>query len=141
PAVPFTAGLSVLSASGAYRVTIQDATATDSSGAATAGAGIGYDTFTVAVTSAADGGAGASTDGLTIGVPAIPGEVPADPYMPVHKHGSSTIPAIAGQGGGVFAVSAINFFMSGYWELYLDLHPAGVATADRVTFSICIPAD
>jgi hypothetical protein len=74
-------------------------------------------------------------------VPPIPGEVLADPYMPVHKHGGATIPTIAAQGGGMFAVSGIDFFMGGYWELYLDLQAAGVATADRVTFSICIPAD
>lgn len=141
PAVSFTPGLSVLSASGAYRVTIQDATATDASGASTPGAGIGHDTFTVAVTSAADGGAAASTDGVTMGVPPVPGEVPADPYMPVHKHGGATIPAVTAQGGGVFAVSGIDFFMSGYWELYLALQAPGAATADRVTFSICIPAD
>ena len=141
PAVPFTPGLSVLSASGAYRATIQDATATDPTGATTAGAGIGHDTFTVAVTPVADGGGAASSDGVTMTVPPIPGAVPADPYMPVHKHGGATIPAIAAQGGGVFAVSEIDFFMSGYWELYLDLQPAGVATPDRVTFSICISAD
>ncbi|HVY38708.1 MAG TPA: hypothetical protein VHM31_12260 [Polyangia bacterium] len=141
PAVPFTPGLSALSASGAYRVTIQDATATDASGATTPGAGIGHDTFNVAVTAAADGGAAASTDGVTMVVPPVPGEIPADPYMPVHKHGGSTIPAIAAQGGGAFTVSGIDFFMSGYWELYLALQVPGVATADRVTFSICIPAD
>ncbi|MFL5306262.1 MAG: hypothetical protein ACJ8F1_13675 [Polyangia bacterium] len=141
PAVPFTPGLSVLSASGAYRATIQEATETDSLGNTTPGAGIGHDTFTVAVTPAADGGAAASTDALTMAVPPIPGEVLADPYMPVHKHGGATIPAIAAKGEGIFDVSGIDFFMGGYWELYLDLHPAGVATADRVTFSICIPTD
>jgi hypothetical protein len=141
PAVPFTPGLSAVSASGTYRVTIQDATATDATGGTTPGAGIGHDTFTVAVTPAADGGAAASTDGVTMGVPAVPGDVPADPYMPVHKHGGATIPAVAAQGGGVFAVSGIDFFMSGYWELYLTLQAPGAATADRVTFSICIPAD
>ncbi|HVT08733.1 MAG TPA: hypothetical protein VHO67_14850 [Polyangia bacterium] len=141
PAVPFTPGLSALSASGAYRVTIQDATATDATGATTPGAGIGHDTFTVAVGPAADGGVAAPIDGMTMGVPSIPGEVPADPYMPVHKHGGATIPAVAAQGGGVFAVSGIDFFMSGYWELYLALQARGAATADRVTFSICIPAD
>ena len=59
----FTPGLSVLSASGAYRATIQDATATDFLGITTTGAGIGHDTFSVTVTAAADGGAPASTDG------------------------------------------------------------------------------
>ena len=141
PAVPFTPGLSALSASGAYRATIQDATAMGATGAATPGAGVGYDTFTIAVTPAADGGAGASTEGLTMTIPPIPSEVSADPYMPIHKHGATTIPEIAAQGGGLFSVSRIDFFMSGYWELYLALQAPGAATTDRVTFSICIPAD
>ncbi len=140
PAVPFTPGLSVLSASGAYRAAIQEAAVTDASGGSAPGTGIGHDTFTVAVTPAADAGLAAAPDGLTMSVPPVPSEVPADPYMPVHKHGGSTIPAIAAQGGGVFAVSGIDFFMGGYWQLYLDLH-AGTAAADRVTFSICIAAD
>jgi hypothetical protein len=140
-AVPFAAGVAVVSASGAYRATLQAASTLDATGAITSGAGIGHDTFTVAVTSAVD--AADAVDGLTMKIPPVPMGVPADPYMPVHKHGGATIPgitAVAGQ-GGVFAVSDIDFFMGGYWELYLDLQPAGAATTDRVTFSICIATD
>ena len=45
---------------------------------------------------------------------------PADPYMPQHGHGASTVPTVTAQGGGAFSVAAIDFFMGGYWELYLD---------------------
>jgi hypothetical protein len=65
---------------------------------------------------------------------------PADPYMPQHGPGASTVPAVTAQGGGAFSVAAIDFFMAGYWELYLDLTPPGGA-ADPLTFKICIPDD
>ena len=106
-------------------------------------AAIGYDTFTMAVTSVVDGGADAGAvapDGLMMTTPAVPDSVPADPYMPRHGHGASTVPAITAQGGGLFSVAAIDFFMGGYWQLYLDLTPSGGA-ADPVTFDICIPTD
>jgi len=102
-------------------------------------AAIGYDTFTIAVTPQADGGAPGSADGLTMSIPPVPLGVPADPYMPQHGHGGSTIPTITAQGGGAFTVSDIDFFMAGWWQLYLDLQPAGSDTKDRVTFDICIP--
>lgn len=144
PAVRFKPGVSVVSTSGAYRVAIESAV-TDPGGAAAevATAAIGYDTFTMAVTSIADGGVDAGTpapDGLTMTTPAVPGSVPADPYMPMHGHGASTVPAITAEGGGLFSVAAIDFFMGGYWQLYLDLTPAGGAV-DPVTFDVCIPDD
>ncbi len=53
---------------------------------------------------------------------------PANPYMPQHGHGASTLPTITAQGGGVFSVAAIDFFMAGYWEsLPLDVTPPGGA--------------
>jgi len=65
---------------------------------------------------------------------------PADPFMPVHGHGAATVPTITAQGGGAFSVAAIDFFMAGYWELYLNLTPPGGAV-DPLTFKICIPGD
>ncbi len=141
PALPYTAGMSVLSASGSYRATITAASTVDSSGASAPTAAIGLATFTVGITTGGEAGAGTAAGGVTMTVPPSPSQVPADPYMPVHKHGASTSPVIADQGSGLFGVSNVYFFMGGFWELYLDLTPAGAATADRVTFQICIPAD
>ena len=144
PAVRVTPGLSVVSTSGAYRVAIESAVTDQGAGAApVTAAAIGYDTFTMAVTSVVDGGVDAGApapDGLMLTTPAISGSVPADPYMPQHGHGASTVPAITAQGGGLFSVAAIDFFMGGYWQLYLDLTPSSGA-ADPVTFDICIPSD
>ena len=60
--------------------------------------------------------------------------------MPVHGHGGSTVPVITPMGGGLYSVGNLDFFMGGYWDLYLDLTPAG-GTPDLVTFPICIPSD
>lgn len=141
PAVPFAPGMSVISASGAYRATVPTAVTVDNAGVSTATAAIGNSTFTVAISAAADGGAGASTDGLTMTIPPSPSEVPADPYMPAHKHGASFSPTITTQGTGLFTVAGIDFFMGGYWQLYLDLATPGATAPDRVTFEICIPND
>jgi hypothetical protein len=146
PAVRYAPGISVLSDSGAYRVAIVTAATDQSSGAPVPTAAIGYDTFTLAVTSVTDGGAGGDAgapapDGLTVTTPPIGGSgKPADPYMPQHGHGAATVPAVTAQGGGVFSVAAIDFFMGGYWELYLNLTPPG-GTVDPLTFKICIPDD
>jgi hypothetical protein len=145
-AVRYAPGMNVLSASGAYRVAIETAATDQGSSAPVPTVAIGYDTFTVAVTSVSDGGAGADAgtpppDGLTMTTPPIsPTGLPADPYMPVHKHGASTVPAITAAGAGQFSVAKIDFFMGGYWQLYLDLTPPGAA-ADQVTFDLCIPDD
>lgn len=144
PAVHYAPGISVLSASGGYRVAIQAASTDQVTGAPIPTAAIGYDTFTLTVTSITDGGAGADAgalppEGLTMTTPLIgPSGKPADPFMPVHGHGAATVPTITAQGGGAFSVAAIDFFMAGYWELYLDLTPPGGA-ADPLTFKICIP--
>lgn len=146
PAVHYAPGISVLSDSGAYRASIVMASTDQESAAPVPTAAIGYDTFTVAVTSVTDGGAGADAgmpppDGLTMATPSIGGiGKPADPFMPQHGHGASTVPSVTAQGGGAFSVAAIDFFMGGYWELYLDLTPPGGAV-DSLTFKICIPND
>jgi hypothetical protein len=145
PAVHYAPGVSVLSASGAYRASLQSAS-TEQAGAPApvATAAIGLDTFTVTVTLAAgDVGADAgmpAPDDLAVSAPPKTQTIPADPYMPIHGHGGSTVPAITAMGGGLYSVGNLDFFMGGYWDLYLNLTPAGGA-ADLATFQICIPDD
>jgi hypothetical protein len=145
PAIRYAPGVAVLSASGAYRVSLQ-AASTDQGGATPIPtAAVGFDTFTVAVTlapgdaGAADAGAPAPDD-VVVSAPPKTQAIPADPYMPVHGHGGSTVPLITAMGGGLYSVGNLDFFMGGYWELYLNLTPAG-GTPDLVTFPICIPSD
>jgi hypothetical protein len=146
PAVHYAPGISVLSESGIYRAAIEAASTDQASGAPVPTAAIGYDTFTVTVTAVTDGGAGSDAgapppEGLTMTTPSLGGNgKPADPFMPQHGHGAATVPTIAAQGGGSFSVAAIDFFMAGYWELYLNLTPPGGAP-DPLTFKICIPVD
>jgi hypothetical protein len=145
PAIHFAPGIAVLSASGAYRVSLQ-AASTAQAGATTPvpTAAIGLGAFTVAVTLAAgDAGADAgmpAPDDLSMMAPPKTQAVPADPYMPIHGHGGSTVPTITAQGAGVYSVGNLDFFMGGYWDLYVELTPAG-GTPDLVTFPICIPDD
>jgi hypothetical protein len=144
PAVRYAPGISALSASGAYRATLV-AAATDQGGATPVPtAAVGRGSFTVAITLApgdagADAGAPAPDD-LAVAPPPRTPTIPADPYMPVHLHGGSTVPVISPMGGGVYGVGNLDFFMGGYWDLYLDLTPPG-GTADMVTFQLCIPDD
>jgi hypothetical protein len=141
PAVHFAPGMSVPSASGAYIVSIESALAVLDDGSTIPIAAIGNDTFSIAVTMAPAGGADA---GATA---ASGGDAPSGlnmtstslPWMPVHMHGASTLPTVTAQSGG-FSVAGIDFFMGGYWQLPLNLVPAG-GTADTALFSICIPDD
>lgn len=142
-AVRYAPGISVVSTSGTYQAAITAASTDQGSGSPVPTAAIGYDTFTVAVTMVSDGGTGADAgaappDGLVMAPPPTSPTYPADPYMPLHGHGASIVPTITAQGGGVFSVANIDFFMAGYWQLYLDLTPPG-GTADPLTFEICIP--
>jgi hypothetical protein len=142
PAVHYAPGVSVVSASGAYRASLRTAS-TDQGGATPVlTAAIGLDTFTVAVTmvagdAGADAGVPAPGD-LVMAAPPKTQTIPADPYMPIHGHGGSTLPTITAMGGGLYSVANLDFFMGGYWDLYLNLTPAG-GTPDLVTFPICIP--
>lgn len=140
PAVAVVPGISVTSASHAYTATLQSATTSDGRGGAPLPtATVGYGTFTIAVTPNADAGTTASTDGLTMSVPT---DVQGDPFMPApHNHGGATIPAITPLGGGTFTVGNLDFFMAGWWQLYLDLQAAPGGAKDRVTFDLCIPSD
>jgi hypothetical protein len=127
PAIIYAPGMSETSTGGGFTATVTAAATAANAGAPAVDApAIGFDTWTVAITDAT-------------GAPAANLTVTADkPRMPIHGHSASTFPQVMAQDGGVYVVSEINFFMSGYWEMGLELAPAGAA-ADRVAFPICIP--
>lgn len=53
-------------------------------------------------------GDGAGTGGLAIDVV---------PWMPADGHGTSVVPAVVDQGGGVYQIDRVYLFMQGRWEL------------------------
>jgi hypothetical protein len=131
PAVDYAAGMHVTSTSGAYVVTLVSAKADPPGGGTTVNiAASGTDTWTVSVTDASGGAPSAVT---------MTGE---KPWMPVHMHGSSTYPTVTAGDPGMFIVSKLDFFMTGYWSVPFDLQAtAGTADAgamDKATFAICL---
>ncbi|HZL18382.1 MAG TPA: hypothetical protein VFG23_11625 [Polyangia bacterium] len=137
PAVHFAPGMSVRSTSGAYNLAIESAVTTLDDETQIPIPGIGVDTFAISVTAVTDGGVdaaagGAAPAGLDVTSTMLP-------WMPVHMHGASSLPTVTAQSGG-FNVAGLGFFMGGYWQVPLNLIPAG-GTPDTATFSICIPDD
>jgi YtkA-like len=79
--------------------------------------------------------AGAPLDGLTVTV---------TPYMPDHRHGTSVAPVTTASGAGGYLVTPVYLYMSGYWEVTLDIEPpatdGGAAPrSESVMFNLCIP--
>jgi hypothetical protein len=70
---------------------------------------------------------GSATDGLT---------VEAQPWMPAHGHGTSTVPTVRPQGAGLYWATPVNLYMSGRWELRTAI---GDGSADRVVFVVDVP--
>jgi hypothetical protein len=124
------AGYVTPSSGSVYTVTLVSVSAMPQGGPVVASPAVGLNTFIVTVRDAG----GAAPVGVTM--------TAEKPVMPKHNHGASTFPAVVDQGGGTFEVSAINFFMPGYWELTLNLSPAGDAgtSIDKVVLSICVPS-
>jgi hypothetical protein len=126
PAVDYTPGIQVTSAAGAYVVTLVSATTDPPGGGPSVNvAASGTDTWSVSVTDASGGAPSAVT--MTA----------EKPWMPLHNHGASTFPAVTAGAPGMFTVSKMDFFMTGYWSVPLDLQPASGA-ADKATFAICL---
>jgi hypothetical protein len=57
-----------------------------------------------------------------------------DPWMPVHRHGSSILPMVTNNGDGT-ATLVMNFFMPGLWNVHLRAQ-SGSTTAGA-TFAFC----
>jgi hypothetical protein len=72
-------------------------------------------------------------------------EIDAIPKMPVHNHGTSVTPLTREQGGGRYVISPLYLFMSGYWQVTLDVSPPASDAATSigrnvVVFNVCIPS-
>jgi hypothetical protein len=152
---PYMAGMTVASESRGLVLTVVSAHTTSSDAPPVDAPAVGLSTFDVTIADSSGGPA----SGLTM--------TANKPYMPFHKHSSSTAPVVTDQGGGSFVISKIDFFMHGYFEITLDLRipptvgdggvdadagadvdgsadDAGPAvatpTTDKVVLPICIPS-
>ena len=79
-----------------------------------------------------------SVTDATAGTPAGVTLTSDRPWMPQHNHGATTDPVVTPGDPGTFTISALDFFMAGYWQLKLNLVPAS-GDPDDATFSICVP--
>jgi hypothetical protein len=111
---PFAAGLEAKTTSG-LTLKIVDATPTPPAK--------GDNAWTLALTDAG----GAAVDGATLTVKT---------WMPDHGHGSSIVPAVAASGGGKYALTRLNLFMPGIWEITFSIARAG--TTETAMFTLCI---
>jgi hypothetical protein len=139
PAVRFAPGMSVRSTSGAYNLSIESAVTLLDDQTQIPIPGIGDDTFSISVTAVADGGVNGGVDAAAAAPAGLSMTSTMLPWMPIHMHGASSLPTVTAQSGG-FSVAGLGFFMGGYWQVPLNLLPAG-GTPDTATFSICIPDD
>lgn len=112
--VPFVAGVEAKTMGG-LTVKILDATP--------APPAKGDNAWNLSITDAA----GAAVDGATIKVKT---------WMPDHAHGSSIVPLVAASGGGKYALTRLNLFMPGIWEITFTI--ARGDTTETAIFTLCI---
>jgi hypothetical protein len=128
-ATPYQPGMQETSQGGGLVVKILKSTFTDAAGnVLTEPPAKGLNVWTIEADSAATG---APVDGLTISI---------SPYMPDHKHGT-TAAGVTPAGAGTYTIAPLNLYMSGYWEITVDLKdPAADGGApDSAMFPICVP--
>ena len=128
PAVAYQPGITAVSRSGTWQAELLSAS-TDTTSGTVDGAAVGLSTWTVDLSPAADAG---TADGG-----ADPQVTAPKPYMPIHVHFAPTMPTVVANGGGTYTVSEIDFFMSGYFQVTLNVNSGGT-TADPIVFNICI---
>lgn len=112
----YIAGLSKLTASGALKIELMDATPAPPQKQSNA--------MVLKLVDAA----GAPVDGATLSV---------TPFMPDHGHGSSVKPTVMPMGAGVYAVSNVYLPMPGLWRLTVTVQMPNVAAQDAA-FQFCI---
>jgi hypothetical protein len=58
------------------------------------------------------------------------------PWMPDHGHGTSVIPMSTPEGGGVYRITPLYFFMPGLWQTTFTMTEDSLT--DAVVFSVCL---
>jgi hypothetical protein len=111
----FADGLKVAGAMGKYSVTIDTVDP--------AHPAKGDNTWTISVTN----GSGAPVDNLMIST---------HPWMPDHRHGSSTIPTTTPMGSGKYQIGDLNLFMPGIWQITFTMD--GTDGSDSAVFLTCV---
>lgn len=147
---PYTPGMVAWSVSARWKATVLSAVTTSSDGPPVDAPAVGLSTFTISI---ADD-LGRVPTGLAM---------TADkPYMPFHGHSASIVPDVTDEGHGQFTISDVSFFMTGYFQLGLNLLGSGNGAAsgdggvpqapadgaaappaplpDRIVLGICVPA-
>lgn len=59
------------------------------------------------------------------------------PFMPDHGHGSSIRPQVADKGQGVYAISLLNLFMPGIWQITVTI-TSSTGSIDSAVFTFCV---
>ncbi|MGZ3417965.1 MAG: FixH family protein [Polyangiales bacterium] len=70
------------------------------------------------------------------GAPVSGATITVKTWMPDHGHGSSIVPAVADSGGGKYALTRLNLFMPGIWEITFTI--ARGDTTETAMFTLCI---
>ncbi len=70
------------------------------------------------------------------GAPVVGALLSATPWMPAHGHGTSVVPSIVDEGGGVYEIDEVLFYMPGRWELRTEIAQAGASDLVVATFDV-----
>lgn len=118
---PFMPGMKIASQAGTFSVKVLE-----SLESATVK---GMNEWTVEIKDAV-GAAATAVDGLDLSVV---------PTMPDHGHGTQAV-TVTPKGAGKYALSPVYLFMSGYWEVKLNIKPGSSAASapDQAVVPICV---
>lgn len=120
-AMPYQAGMSVMSQTGAFTVKLLSSTP---------GPPIkGQNSWVVEID---DSASGAPLDQV---------ELTASPSMPDHQHPTTRRVVVTAAGSSTYSLNPVYLYMSGYWEVRLNIAAATVASGapDVAMIPICIP--
>lgn len=126
---PYAPGLVARSRSGAWSATVVSVMTSSADAPTVDAPAVGLSTFAVSIA----GANGEAPTGVTL--------TAEKPYMPFHGHSASIAPQVTGGAAGQFTISNISFFMTGVFEIGLDLQfPATGAASDRIVLTVCVPS-